>query len=100
MKQRVARLPVSVGVLSQDWVAHYVVAFDFNSEFRIPHSEFTYNCITGPPYLGPKWDTIRKKCHTRSNARKNLGAGAEPPVRIHIIKKDFDFNLLIFYFEL
>jgi hypothetical protein len=30
MKHRVARLPVSVGVLSQDWVARYVVGVGFS----------------------------------------------------------------------
>jgi hypothetical protein len=30
------------------------------------------------------------------NARKNLGSGAKPPEGIHIIKNEFDFNLLIF----
>jgi hypothetical protein len=48
--------------------------------------------------LHPGWDATLGRSHTRSNARKNLGARAEPPVRIHIIKKDFDFNLLSFIF--
>jgi hypothetical protein len=48
--------------------------------------------------LHPEWDATLGRNHTRSNASKNLGAGAKPLVRIHIIKKDFDFNLLYFDF--
>jgi hypothetical protein len=44
--------------------------------------------------LHPEWDATLGRNHTKSNASKNLGSGAEPPVRIHIIKNDFDF---IFY---
>jgi hypothetical protein len=41
--------------------------------------------------LHPEWDATLGRNHTRSNASKNLGAGAKPPEGIHIIKKEFDF---------